>query len=41
MMGLSLAMVSGQVASELLDDVPAGIPNLELLSPDRYTRAAL
>jgi D-amino-acid dehydrogenase len=36
MMGISLSMVSGQIASQLIDQVPVEIPNLQLLSPDRY-----
>jgi D-amino-acid dehydrogenase len=36
MMGISLAMISGRIASEIIEGIPAAIPNLELLSPDRY-----
>jgi len=37
MMGISLSMVSGRIASEIIDDVPPEIPNLGLLSPDRFS----
>lgn len=39
MMGISLSMVSGRIVSEIIDDVPHQIQNLELLSPDRFGRA--
>ena len=38
MMGVSLAMASGRVVSQCIDNVPSEIPNLELLSPDRYSQ---
>lgn len=38
MMGISLAMISGRVAADLIDGVDAKIENLPLLSPDRYSR---
>jgi D-amino-acid dehydrogenase len=37
MMGISLAMISGQIGSQMLDHESPGIRSLELLSPDRYT----
>ncbi len=37
MMGISLSMVSGRIAAEIIDDVPQEIPRLDLLSPDRFT----
>lgn len=36
MMGVSLSMVSGRIASEIIDGLPPSISNLQLLSPDRY-----
>ncbi len=39
MMGISLSMVSGRIASEIIDDVPQEIPNLGLLSPDRFSQS--
>jgi D-amino-acid dehydrogenase len=36
MMGVSLAMISARIASEIIDGVPQEIPDLDLLSPDRY-----
>jgi D-amino-acid dehydrogenase len=38
MMGISLAMVSGQITAEIIDDISPKIPNLGLLSPDRYRK---
>ncbi|TWU46350.1 D-amino acid dehydrogenase small subunit [Rubripirellula tenax] len=38
MMGISLAMVSGELVAEMVDGKPASIEGLELLSPDRYGR---
>jgi D-amino-acid dehydrogenase len=36
MMGISLAMVSGQIAAELVDSLPSSIDKIRLLSPDRF-----
>ena len=36
MMGISLAMVSGQLVSEIIDNHSPSIEGLKLLSPDRY-----
>jgi D-amino-acid dehydrogenase len=36
MLGISLAMISGRIASQIIGGLPTSIPNLELLSPDRY-----
>ncbi len=36
MMGISLAMISGKLASEMVDRQPASIENLSLLKPDRF-----
>ena len=36
MMGISLAMISGTLAAEIVDNAPASINNLELLQPSRF-----
>lgn len=38
MMGISLAMISARITSEIIDGVHPAIENLQLLSPDRYGR---
>jgi D-amino-acid dehydrogenase len=38
MMGISLALVSGQITAELLDGSEPSMDRMHLLSPDRYTR---
>ncbi len=38
MMGISLAMISGRIVAESIDGVSSKINDLELLSPDRFTR---
>lgn len=38
MMGISLGMISGRLASEIVDDVQPSVPRLDLLSPDRFRR---
>ena len=37
MMGISLALVSGQIIADLIAGQAPGIPNLDLLSPDRFS----
>lgn len=36
MMGISLALVSGKLVSQILQNVPTDISGLELMSPDRF-----
>ncbi|MEM1067678.1 MAG: FAD-dependent oxidoreductase [Planctomycetota bacterium] len=36
MMGISLAMISGQLSAELVEHQPASIDNVHLLQPDRF-----
>ncbi len=36
MMGISLAMISGQLVAEIVNGKPASINRLKMLSPDRY-----
>ncbi len=36
MMGISLAMVTGEIVADIVDEKPTGIENIHLLSPDRF-----
>ncbi len=38
MMGISLALISGQIVSELIEGAVPSVNDLKLLSPDRYSR---